>query len=253
MQHEKQIRRAMDNIRDTGSCTKLSDKAEYYIEIAKAFAALSYQGVYIVDLDTNKFVFSSDYQLLRCGLSEEEMLGKGLEYFSFLIPNDEREMLKDIKTVITSSYAEIPSEYKKQLIIFLNFHIDVDKRSVMICHKLQLIDFDEEGKPRYLIGLVSPSVHRDEPVIMAGIAGTDYAFQYLSESMSWEPLTMVNLSNDERTMLRLSMQGYSLEEISTLMYKSVETIKFYRRQVFSKLNVGNISEAISYATHYCML
>ena len=33
------------------------------------------------------------------------------------------------------------------------------------------------------------------------------------------------------------------------MFKSVETIKFYRRQVFSKLNVSNISEAIAYATH----
>lgn len=243
----------MDNTRDTGSCTNGSNTKDYYIEMAKAFATLSYQGVYIVDLDTNKFVFSSDYQFLRCGLSEEEMLGKGLEYFSFLIPNDEREMLRDIKTVITSSYAEIPSEYKKQLIIFLNFHINIEKRPVMICHKLQLIDFDEEGEPRYLIGLVSPSVHRDEPVIMAGIAGTDYAFQYSSVNMSWKPLTLVNLSNDERTMLRLTMQGYSLEEISTLMFKSVETIKFYRRQVFSKLNVGNISEAIAYATHYCLI
>lgn len=243
----------MDNIRDTGSCTNASNTKDYYIEMAKAFAALSYQGVYIVDLDTNKFVFSSDYQLLRCGLSEEEMHEKGLEHFSCLIPNDETEILKNIKTIITSSYAEIPLEYKKQLIIFLNFHINIEKRFVMICHKLHLIDFDEKGESRYLIGLVSPSVHRDEPVIMAGIAGTDYAFRYLSESKSWEPLTLVHLSNDEITMLRLTMQGYSLEEIGSLMFKSVETIKFYRRQVFSKLNVNNISEAIAYATHYCML
>ena len=243
----------MDNTRNTDSCDNVSNTKDYYIEMAKAFAELSYQGVYIVDLNTGKFVFSSDYPLLRCGLSEEEMLGKGLDYFSFLIPNDEREMLRDIKTVITSSYEEIPSEFKKHLIIFLNFHINIEKRFVMICHKLQLIDFDEKGEPRYLIGLVSPSVHRDDPVIMAGITGTDYAFRYLSESMSWEPLTLVHLSNDERTMLRLTMQGYSLEEIGSLMFKSVETIKFYRRQVFSKLNVSNISEAIAYATHYCML
>lgn len=243
----------MDNTRNTDSCDNVSNTKDYYIEVAKTFAELSYQGVYILDLNTGKFVFSSDYQLLRCGLSEEEMLGKGLDYFSLLIPNDEREMLRDIKTVITSSYEGIPSEYKKQLIIFLNFHINIEKRFVMICHKLHLIDFDEKGEPRYLIGLVSPSVHRDEPVIMAGITGTDYAFRYLSESKSWEPLTLVHLSNEEITMLRLTMQGYSLEGIGSLMFKSVDTIKFYRRQVFSKLNVSNISEAIAYATHYCML
>jgi DNA-binding CsgD family transcriptional regulator len=54
-------------------------------------------------------------------------------------------------------------------------------------------------------------------------------------------------------MLRLTMQGFSLDQIGRLMFKSVETIKFYRRQVFSKLGVKNISEAIAYATQYGMI
>ena len=43
------------------------------------------------------------------------------------------------------------------------------------------------------------------------------------------------------------MQGYSLNEIADIMAKSTNTIKFYRRQIFSKFDVNNISEAIAYA------
>jgi len=88
---------------------------------------------------------------------------------------------------------------------------------------------------------------------MAVIPEEGYSFIFNPESKEWNSQTVVNLSDDERTMLRLTMQGHSLEQIGGIMFKSMETIKFYRRQVFLKLNVKNISEAVAYATHYCLI
>ena len=96
----------------------------------------------------------------------------------------------------------------------------------MVCHKLQSVDFDHDGNPQYMIGLVSPSVHSDGPVILAAIQDTDYVYRYSLEGRKWEPLSVVYLSSDERSMLRLTMQGFSLDQIGRLMFKSVETIKF---------------------------
>ena len=243
----------MNSTRNTKGCANASDRIEHYIEMAKTFAALSYQGVYIMDLSSAQFVFSSDYPLLRCGLSEQEVQDKGLGYFTNLIPGTEKDILKDVQSLVTSDNAEIPLEYRRRLSMFLNFHINYDTHLIMVCHKLRFLDFDNDGNPRYMIGLVSPSVHSDGPVILAAIEDTDYVFSYSSENRKWEPLRVVYLSGDERSMLRLTMQGFSLDQIGRLMFKSVETIKFYRRQVFSKLGVKNISEAIAYATQYGMI
>lgn len=243
----------MNSTRNTKGCANASDRIEHYIEMAKTFAALSYQGVYIMDLSSAQFVFSSDYPLLRCGLSEQEVLEQGLGYFSNLVPDTEKDILKDVQFMLTSGFAEIPLEDRRRLSMFLNFHINYDTHLIMVCHKLRFLDFNNDGNPRYMIGLVSPSVHSDGPVILAAIEDTDYVFSYSSENRRWEPLNVVHLSGDERSMLRLTMQGFSLDQIGRLMFKSVETIKFYRRQVFSKLGVKNISEAIAYATQYGMI
>lgn len=247
------IRIIMNSTRNTKGCANASDRIEHYIEMAKTFAALSYQGVYIMDLSSAQFVFSSDYPLLRCGLSEQEVQDKGLGYFTNLIPGTEKDILKDVQSLVTSGNAEIPLEDRRRLSLFLNFHINYDTHLIMVCHKLRFLDFNNDGNPRYMIGLVSPSVHSDGPVILAAIEDTDYVFSYFSENRRWEPLNVVHLSGDEQSMLRLTTQGFSLDQIGRMMFKSVETIKFYRRQVFSKLGVKNISEAIAYATQYGMI
>ena len=75
-----------------------------------------------------------------------------------------------------------------------------------------------------------------------------YFYNYTpGEGSGYDAVSFVELSADERKMLSLSMQGCSLNEIADIMAKSTNTIKFYRRQIFYKFGVNNISEAIAYA------
>ncbi|MBQ3632216.1 MAG: response regulator transcription factor, partial [Prevotella sp.] len=50
-----------------------------------------------------------------------------------------------------------------------------------------------------------------------------------------------------------SAQGYTMKEISDHICRSFDTVKFYRRQLFEKLDVANITEAIAFATNYGLL
>ena len=224
-----------------------------FVEMAEAIANLSYQGVYIVDVATNKFIYVSEYPLLRCGYSLEEIQSKGFDFLYELIPDSERNLITNAGQSLVYSFREIPLEYKRKLFIHLNFHISSGNGFVMVCHKLQMVDLDHLGRPRLLLGVVSPSVYADKPNVIAYIRDTDYTYRYFSDVSGWESVNVVHLSEEELTMLRLSMQGYSMDEIGDLMFKSPETIKFYRRQVFLKLNVKNITEAIGYAIQHCLL
>ena len=226
---------------------------EPFVEMAEAFAEASYQGVYLMDLHTGKFVYTSDYPLLRLGMTAEEMLDRGLEYLADHIPDDEQALIADLGHTIQSNYTEIPIALRPQFMIYMNFHLPAEGRNAMVCHKMRLLDFDADGTAHLLLGLVSPSVHDGSEVVMAGLSSTDWMYSYTVEGKRWERVTKIQLSDDELTMLRLTMQGHSLEQIGALMFKSVETVKFYRRQVFLKLKVKNISEALAYATHYCLI
>ena len=44
-----------------------------------------------------------------------------------------------------------------------------------------------------------------------------------------------------------------MNEISDQLCLAVDTIKFYKRKLFEKLEVKNIAEALSFATNYKLL
>ena len=64
---------------------------------------------------------------------------------------------------------------------------------------------------------------------------------------------MPMLSDGEKSVLTLSIQGYTMSEIADKICLSPDTIKKYRKRIFEKLDVCNISEAIVAATNNKLL
>ena len=64
---------------------------------------------------------------------------------------------------------------------------------------------------------------------------------------------MPTLTDGEKKVIALSIQGYTMMEIGDRMCLSPETIKKYRKQIFEKLEVRNITEAIISATNNRLL
>ncbi|MCM1521903.1 MAG: helix-turn-helix transcriptional regulator [Muribaculaceae bacterium] len=57
----------------------------------------------------------------------------------------------------------------------------------------------------------------------------------------------------EREILSLSTQGLTVREIAAFVNKSEDTVKTYKRAVFEKLGVDNISQAVSMAQNFNLI
>ncbi len=224
-----------------------------YIEMAKSFAKISRHGVFIADVEQNRFIYSSPHPLLRCGMNEEEFNRGGFSSFQSYLPEDEAPIMDKIVGTVSSNYQRIPPGMRKNFVMTLNFHIIANGRKVMVMLKLSLLDFDKEDNPRLMLGLVTPSVHDSPGNLIMGISGTEHFYHYRHGSDELVKIPIVHFTDEELEMLRLTMQGFSMKQIGNLMCKSVDTVKFYRRNVFRKLKAKNISEAISYATTYSLI
>jgi len=78
-------------------------------------------------------------------------------------------------------------------------------------------------------------------------------WEYSLKSHHWKENAGVILSEREKEVLSLSAQGYSMNEIADKLFISTDTIKFHRKNVFEKLQVKNITEALSFATNYKLI
>lgn len=120
-------------------------------------------------------------------------------------------------------------------------------------HKIALFDVNHSGEPRLLLGLIVPAVYPHAVVALANLVGTDSHYWYDIDAAKWKKVSPLKLTQEEILMLRLSMQGYSHEQMAQIMNKTSHTIKYYRRRIFDKLGVTNIAQAISVAIAACII
>lgn len=223
---------------------------EQYIEFAQSFNALSFQGVYLVALPSGKCLYHSSHPLLLCDMPEQDLIDHGISALKKIILEEDLGMTADMANSIKKTYSYIPLEYKRELMTSINLNVKYRNQYIAVNHRLSSLRFDNTGTPSLLLGLVSPMAYKKCSSIIASIPSTDLHFQFNRQNKTWEPLNLPHFSENEKTMLRMSMSGLSLNDICRIMHKSIDTVRYYRKQVFQKCNAHTTSEAITYALQY---
>jgi transcriptional regulator, luxR family domain protein len=71
---------------------------------------------------------------------------------------------------------------------------------------------------------------------------------YNPQTQKWKKdINVIELSEEEKEVLRLVAQGFTMDKISDSMYKSIDTVKGYRKHIFEKFGTNSITQAVAYA------
>ena len=200
-------------------------RAQPYVEAAQAFAQTTYQSIYIIDYFRKNFLYVSDNPLFLCGHTADEVRQMGYGYYLSHVPEDEVPMLTELNRSGFRAFYDEPVENRRQCMMSYDFHITHGDRLLLVNHKITPLAMTPEGRVWLALCTVSLSPHKEAGHI-------------------------ITLKPEEKQILTLSAQGYTMKEIAEKMLRSFDTVKFYRRQIFEKLDVQNITEALALATSY---
>lgn len=237
---------------------RLPDELDYslvneYIRSAEAFSRSSYQSVYIIYYFRQNFLYVSPNPMFLCGLSPEQMKELGYRFYLGYVPEDEQPMLLTLNKAGFAFYNDIPVDERKDWYISYDFHILNEGRKILVNHKLTPLALTSDGRIWLALCVVSAATHTDGGHIEMHRTGTSEFFEYNISSRRWNRRQMPSLSDGEKSVLTLSIQGYTMSEIADKICLSPDTIKKYRKRIFEKLEVRNISEAIVSATNNKLL
>lgn len=76
---------------------------------------------------------------------------------------------------------------------------------------------------------------------------------YLLDQHKWEECKGITLNDKEKDILTLSAQGYTMNEIADKLCIAIDTVKYYKRKIFERMEVKNITETLSFAINYKLL
>ncbi|MBU3013082.1 LuxR C-terminal-related transcriptional regulator [Polaribacter vadi] len=234
------------------SVTSISSKenlqSPFYLESIQAFARLSNNSIYIIDYKEKGFEYVSDNPLLLCGNSAKEVKEMGYNFYLKHVVKKDLELLLKVNQIGFDFYETIPLEDRKDYSISYDFHlINQEAKKTLVNHRLTPLFLTDEGKIWKALCLVSLSSSNDSGNIKMYKKGNQKFLEYNEEKKHWHSVKTIQLSKREKEILHLSIRGLTINEIAEEIVISNNTVKFHRKKLFEKLDVSNITEAISYA------
>ncbi len=237
---------------------RLQEELDYsrvseYIRSAEAFSRSTYQSVYIIDYFRRNFLYVSPNPMLLCGLSPKQMRDLGYRFYIQYVPEEEQPFLLALNKAGFDFYNNIPVDERKDWYISYDFNILNSGRKILVNHKLTPLALTSDGRIWLALCIVSAATHTDAGHIEMHRVGSSDFFEYNLTTRRWDKRQMPVLTDGEKSVLTLSIQGYTMSEIADKICLSPDTIKKYRQRIFEKLDVRNISEAIVAATNNKLL
>ena len=191
------------------------DKIELLVNATKAFARSTYQCVYIIDYFHQDFIYASDNLAYLCGLEPEQLMEAGYQMYIDHVPDADLQMLLEVNKKGFDLFNELPVGDRLDYTISYDFHLTNGKHSRLIHHHLTPILLSEDGRIWLALCTVSLAA-TDEPghIIMQKNGERGY-FEYSTSRHKWEKKEGITLSETEREVLRLSAQGYTMNDIAS--------------------------------------
>lgn len=221
---------------------------QHYLEAVKAFARLTYESVYVIDYTDMSFEYVSENPLFLCGYAPEEVLRLGYGFYFRHVPEEELTLLTLINEVGFDFYARLPAGERKLYSITYDFHlVNKDGRQILVNHKLTPLFLTGDGKMWKSMCIVSLSRHRAAGNVRIYKQGSGEIWELETGKNIWHRSAKPVLTEREIEVLLLHARGFSIHQIAEKIFVAPDTVKYYRRRIFERLEVNNIEDALAYA------
>lgn len=223
------------------------------IDMAKALERSTYQCVYIIDYFKQGFAYVSNNIARLCGTKAETIKDFGYRFYFDYVPAEDLKMLLEINNSGFRLFNSLPVDDRKNYSISYDFHIIRGGRKRLINHRITPLMLAGDGRVWLAICTISLTAGGGPGNVVMKKAGAPIFFEYSLDDHKWRECIEIMLTDNERDVLSLSSQGYTIQEIADNLCKSVDTVKAYRRSIFQKMGVKNIAEALTYSQNHQLI
>lgn len=230
---------------------QVQEKLQFHINAVKCFERSTHKCAYVLNCQTMKIEYISANALAWCGVTEQQILNSGVDFFIKHVPDDEQKRIFEVSRSALRKARELSSTNYCDFTLSYNLHILVGGKSRLVSHHFSPLFSSSNG--RVLLALctigLAPNPQSNYFVLKAGTQ----LFRYDFTRKEWFEEHKINLSQVEMDILILIAQGLSVEGIAEFMCRVVDTIKSAKKKIFKKLGVKSSAEALAYVINYRLL
>ncbi len=225
-----------------------------FLRMLDAFSKVVGQSFYVIDYKKREFVYVSSNSLFLCGYTPKEVLEMNYTFYQKVVVEDDQDMLWEIDRIGHELFCRLSPDARIKSIISYDYRLkQPGDKIIMVNQRNTPIFLDEQGNVRFALCVVNLSTNNLPGNVIIKIDDILQYYVYSFERKKWKKAANIAISNRERDVLQLAAQGCSNEEIANILFINISTVKFHKTNIFTKLDVKNIAEAVTFAYNHKLL
>jgi DNA-binding CsgD family transcriptional regulator len=220
-------------------------------------SSISTESFFVIDIATGQFPYVPPNDIFLCGHSVDDAITLGIDFFEKIIHHEDLSSWKvEYKAVLR--YLKDYEEAEDEMVSFsctfrLQRKYSFHHKPLPQMIKLRMQPIWEDNAARYLVCSIKNSTVKEVGLLRMhskdGLGHKEYRFT----TRRWKQITIDMLTEREKAILTLAMQGNDTKEIADALHRTYHTIRNQIRILFQKLNVNSMLEAIDFASNYHMI
>ena len=223
-----------------------SERDSHFIQTLKAAEALKDLDAYILDFKNEKILYATRNCSLLMGNTLEDINTYGMRYYEQIVLPEDVGLLAQANVRVLDMFYAFPPEERPEAYYTFDLRMRGPKgMTVLVNHKITVLDLTVGGILRLGLCVISfPTGDRPGNAYLK-MNDSSIVLQVMSTGQLAEVNTQ-KLTPKEMTILRLASNGKTETEIAKQLGISLYTVKWHKKQVFARLGVRNIAEAIQW-------
>lgn len=148
---------------------------------------------------------------------------------------------------------QISPEERKNFVFAYTIPEKLNGIETMLNFKTKMLEAAPDGRIWLELGILTLFPFNEPQKLMAQHITTKDIMEFDLTLNQWMKTSKMTITDLERSILRLSAQGMSVKDISKITFRTQSTIDTHRKNIFKKLHVHNITEAIGYTALFGIL
>ena len=228
---------------------KIYTELDSYKLLLDGVSRLSNQSIYLIDFYRGDVLYSSVNPLF---LSKSELENISLLKNRFDIASNLIDESSQISIFVKSWFDFIeskPIEDKRNYTLQFDYHIEVRLVGV----SMTPVFLSLEGKPWIILCSSKISTNSSFGNVLISRNNSRDIWHFSIITKRWIKGELLSLTEIEQKVLRLSIQGKTETEICNEIFRSINGLKSLKRRIFRKMEVNNITEAVSFAISHGLI
>ena len=221
------------------------------------FSSIVKESGYILDIKNRQFCYIQPNNLFLCDYSVEEAFSLGYDFYEKIVYGKDLHLWALMHKAILL-YLNENKDYRDDIDSFfctfrLQRKVSFLKNPLPQMVYQQMKPVWEEHELRYLICTIDSSTAKESGNLLIFSKNGRTHKEYRIASRLWKHIMFEALTERERAILLLAQQGKTVKEIADDLYKGCHTIHNQITELFFKMEVHSMQEAIDLASNRRMI